>query len=570
MKLRRILWTALIWTLLSADETNAVSPFFIQEYGAIAAESGILMYPEIEARHGHAMHGYAMHRIKIENRSMNKTYRITLRLPDGRARRKLAQNRLHSISKTIEIAPSTIECVTLFQPALPLHGIQCAVYINGKRQQKAIPLAWSLSAHGATPTSSPTAVMTGPLSGSSALFIPKVLKTASDYRGIVRRKASEYLSNAGIGAGKLTPLPKFINAGHFDIRFRRAVKVNNHFDPSWLNYSPLEGVVYDDFYVKDAKPDTLLALRRYVECGGTLTLIIYHGFDRYGGRELPDSLARFDRRLKNRRVFENTYERFDMGFGVFHLVAQDSETGQIPDSAVAIPETWYEAEAAWHQLHTAYGANQVLPMTEPIDSRASYQRFFFLMLILAVLIGPVHLYLLKRTKRREWVYWTTPALAVLACGALVLYASVTIGWSRQTRVVSLTHLDQGAGRAATIGWAAYYSPLTSSAELRFDENTELTPLAFGDRLVGSIDWTDGQRLTGGWLPARVPRHFKLRKNEDRPERIDLKRDGGDIMIVNRLGAPRQDVLVCRPWRQGLSSVRRSKRRGSRFNRNKRR
>ena len=535
MKLRRVLCAALVWTLFSAHEVDADSPFR-NAYGDIAVESGVLMYPEMEATRGYAMHGYAMHRIKIKNRSKNKTYRVTLRLPEGRASRKHAQNCLHSISKTIEIAPSTIECVTLFQPALPLYGILCAVYINGKRQQKVMPLALSLSAHGATPTPSPTAVMTGPLSGSSALFIPKVLKTASDYDGIMRRKVSEYLSNARIGAGKLTPLPKFINAGHFDIRFRSALVGNNHFDQSWLNYSPLEGVVYDDFYIKDTKPDTLLALRRYVECGGTLTLIV-----RYGGRELPDSLARFDRRLKNRRVFENTYERFDMGFGVFHLVAKNSESRQIPDSAVAIPESWYEAEAAWHQLHTAYGANQVLPMAEPIDSRASYQRFFFLMLILAVLIGPANLYLLKRIKRREWVYWTTPAVSILACGAFVLYASVAFGWHQQTRVVSLTHLDQISGRAATIGWAAYYSPLKTAAELRFDENTELTPLAFGGNLVGSIDWTDGQRLTGGWVPARIPRHFKLRKNEDRLERIDLKKEGGALGSRQPPRLPRQKL-----------------------------
>ena len=83
-------------------------------------------------------------------------------------------------------------------------------------------------------------------------------------------------------------------------------------------------------------------------------------------------------------------------------------------------------------------------------------------------------------------------------------------------------------------------------ELRFDENTELTPLAFGEKLVGSVDWTDGQRLTGGWLPAQIPRHFKLRKNEDRPEHIELKKEGGALKVVNRLGARVKSSLVRRP------------------------
>ena len=83
--------------------------------------------------------------------------------------------------------------------------------------------------------------------------------------------------------------------------------------------------------------------------------------------------------------------------------------------------------------------------------------------------------------------------------------------------------------------------------LLFDEETELTLQMEGlprfsamgtppvKGAVGSVDWTDGQRWTS-WLRPRIPLHFKLRKSENRPERIDLKRDGGDIKIVNRLGA----------------------------------
>ena len=321
--------------------------------------------------------------------------------------------------------------------------------------------------------------------------------------------------------------------------------------PNWLNYTTFEGVVYDDEYAEYLTPAGRNALWRYVDCGGSLAY--------FGSGKMQAWWAELDPRLADKTLKHGAFEKYEIGFGALYLVGIDDEALEasgaaaydLPDSVIDMARSWYDAEPAKSRLHTAYGANQVLPMAEPIDSGATYQRFFVLMLILAVLIGPAHLYLLKRMKRRGWTYWTTPALAALACGALVLYASVTIGWRQQTRVVSLTHLDQGAGRAATIGWAAYYSPLTSFAELRFDENTELTPLAFGSELVGSVDWTDGQRLTGGWVQAGIPRHFKLRKNEDRPERINLKRDGDGIKIVNRLGAPRQDVLVRRPWRQGF-------------------
>ena len=540
MKLRRVLCAALIvWTLLSVDEINAFRS--IKEFGDIAMWDSVRDYPDTEGGRG-----YAMRRFKIQNRSTNKTYRVTLRLPYDKMSGKIANMRLSGISKTIEMPPSSLKCVTLFQPALPLYGYECAVYINGKRQQEPVVPIARLADHGAV-FSSASSSAGGALIGSSASFQPKVFMTSvnsSFPEKALSRKAAAFISRSTGGSGKSMSLPEFINASSFDVRFRRGMRradetsllANNNFEPSWLNYSPLEGVVYNDFYVEDMTPSARLALLRYVECGGTLTLFVDGMFKRTGGREMSDSLKSFDRRLKNRRVFGDTYEQFDAGFGVIHLVGQEMETRQISDAAVAVPESWYEAERAWNRLHTASGANKVLPMARPPDSRSSFISLFILMLILAVLIGPAHLLILKRMNRREWVYWTTPAVSILACGAFALYALIAFGWSRQTRVVSLTHLDQGAGRAATIGWAAYYSPLTSSAELRFDENTELTPLAFGESLVGSIDWTGGQRLTGGWLPARVPRHFKLRKNEDRPERIDLKRDGGALKIVNRLGA----------------------------------
>ena len=502
--------------------------------------------------------GYGIRRVWIENRSLDQSYRVTLRLPANEVKSgTLASNRLRAISKTIEIAPSSIETATLFQPALPLYGDRCAVLIDGRLQEKSLFSSYNTAAHGAAASPAPKAALTGRLGGSSVSFQPRVLY-CQNY-GMMQDKSNRYIADASAALGKGMVHPNFIFANNFDNAHYSHPK--GYVEPSWLNYSSFEGVLYD----QRLELETARELIRYVECGGTFTLMFsassresvrgyaeqwiqdgslsgsvddfLKGFNLMGGRHPDrDVLETLDRRLLDRPVFGNTLERLDIGFGVLYLVGQDSESRQIPDSAVDIVKSWYEAEPAWNQLHTASGANKVLPMARPPDSRSSFISLFVLMLILAVLIGPAHLLILRRMNRREWVYWTTPAVSILACGAFALYALIAFGWSRQTRVVSLTHLDQGAGRAATIGWAAYYSPLTSSAELRFDENTELTPLAFGESLVGSIDWTGGQRLTGGWLPARVPRHFKLRKNEDRPERIDLKRDGGALKIVNRLGA----------------------------------
>ena len=235
---------------------------------------------------------------------------------------------------------------------------------------------------------------------------------------------------------------------------------------------------------------------------------------------------------------------------------------------------------------------------------------FFLMLLLAALIGPVNIFLLRRKNRQMKMFWTIPAVSLLACFIVVFYAAVAEGGKRM-RVCSLTFLDQGARSATTIGWVGFYSPSAHPDGLLFDEETELElqarPKEYGygfkvaftfsspisgflpippagatppggtytvqvkptaptsgattmpapvvtppsasfsstspvhvhdadDHAVGSIDWTDGQRWSGEWIKPRIPLHFKFRKTEERNERIELKRNGGTLKIVNRLGA----------------------------------
>ena len=492
-----------------------------------------------------ASSGYAAHRIELWNTSSSETHRVHLRIPAEPRSLPGVKAHLHSVSKTVVIPPSSSVYALILQPPLPMYREPTiAVSLNDHQKSESVHLRTMSYTHAADP---PTAVHP---SFVSYAFEPRILTNGigsdSLYNALAAiDQAGKFVSSASAGGGSSTAPPRVVSGVHYD-GLRHAYYMiphdvtsgffkENGSKPIWLNYTTFEGVVYDDEYAEYLTPTGRNALWRYVDCGGSLAY--------FGSGKMQAWWAELDPRLADKTLKHGAFEKYEIGFGALYLVGIDDEAlaasgaaaYDLPDGVIDMARSWYEAEPAKSRLHTAYGANKVLPMAEPIDSGATYQRFFVLMLILAVLIGPAHLYLLKRMKRRGWTYWTTPALGALACGALVLYASATIGWRQQTRVVSLTHLDQTSGRAATIGWAAYYSPLTGFAELRFDENTELTPLAFGSELVGSVDWTDGQRLSG-WVQAGIPRHFKLRKNEDRPERIDLKRDGGALKIVNRLGA----------------------------------
>ena len=67
---------------------------------------------------------------------------------------------------------------------------------------------------------------------------------------------------------------------------------------------------------------------------------------------------------------------------------------------------------------------------------------------------------------------------------------------------------------------------------------------FSARRRRSIDWSDdGQRLASGWITARVPAHFVLRKSEDRTERLAVSKDGGGLTATNGLGAAVRELWL---------------------------
>jgi hypothetical protein len=94
--------------------------------------------------------------------------------------------------------------------------------------------------------------------------------------------------------------------------------------------------------------------------------------------------------------------------------------------------------------------------------------------------------------------------------------------------------------------SAFYSALTPGDGLHFGYETELTPqiewryLWEGRYRQGtsrSLNWTKDQHLSRGWITARVPAHFLVRKSDPRRERVAVRRnEDGSLSAVNGLGA----------------------------------
>jgi hypothetical protein len=177
---------------------------------------------------------------------------------------------------------------------------------------------------------------------------------------------------------------------------------------------------------------------------------------------------------------------------------------------------------------------------------------FALMVLFTILIGPVNLMWLTRQNRRIWMLWTVPVVSFITCLAVFGYMVVGEGWQGHTRLTSFTLLDEVEKRATTLGRTAFYSPLTPSDGLRFSAETEMHPVsaatvhgqehsAFNSNCA--VDWSEGQHLTQGWVSARVPSHFMLRRSETRREGVKVYREGNALVLINRLGADIRSITV---------------------------
>jgi hypothetical protein len=276
------------------------------------------------------------------------------------------------------------------------------------------------------------------------------------------------------------------------------------------------------------------AIWQYVETGGSLAIL--------GGGDVPESW-----KLKEARGTDITI--YYPGFGCC-LVSETLDVSEWPDSArINLIASWSSTAAPWKGDRSAIRANQEFPVVE--DFGLPVRGLFLLMVGFVAVIGPVNLIVLGRKKRRIWLLWTVPVISMITCAAVFGYMLVSEGWHAHARAEAITILDENSRRASTIGWIGFYSPLTPSGGLHFGSDTELAAQLTDENwymrrssgTARTLDWTSDQHLMSGWVTARTPAQFMLRKSESRRERVEITRNGAsEYSIVNGLGADIQRFL----------------------------
>jgi hypothetical protein len=296
---------------------------------------------------------------------------------------------------------------------------------------------------------------------------------------------------------------------------------------NWLAYTRYDGIIVTATELNAMPVGIQTALWQYVETGGALLVL---------GRADLRGLST----LMETKKGQAGWLTVRAGFGVCRLSPDDNYDVWGAQHFTDLMSDWRNTAAVWSaNQRSTVEANRDFPVIE--DLGIPVKGLFLLMFLFTLGIGPINIFVLTKLKRRIWLLWTTPVLSLFTCVAVFGYMIISEGWSGQLRSETLTLLDETTHRATTIGWTGVYSPLTPSDGLHFSRETEVVPQRYYEGREGgarscTIDWGQDQHFVTGWVEARVPAHFKVRKSELRRERVSLQREqDGRWSMVNGLG-----------------------------------
>ncbi len=471
-------------------------------------EFSVISMPSLDARSGGGgvSHGYVEYRVRLSNRGRADRI-VHLSYPPSRGRR-IDEGVV--VTRTVRLTGGQESLVSLYQPPTLTTDERLEVRVEGIARPGETRLA-SMRTYG----------------GRSRYGQPQQAVVLLS-RNVPRDFPSEaYLkkSKTSTGSGPTGPHPSPPGADDSLVLFRSEVSVAQ-WSPNWLGYSCFDVVVCSEREVEEMPPAVALALRRYIECGG---MLVIHG------RGAPAAFT-------EDALGEGEGGRY-LGMGLVAVTGTDdwdAAYGKLIDSRVHV----YLPEDRPGNLFEMLVAEATIPV----------RGLFLLVLLFGVAIGPVNLWLLSRYRRRIWLWWNVPAISLLTCLMVFGYSMVSEGWAGRGRTASFTLLDERCRRATTIGYVSYYNPLAPGG-LRFGAETEVAILesdprrgrhAFRGAPTGLrfADWTRDQHLASGWMKARVPAYFQVRKNEDRRERLAVQsQPDGSLKVLNALGADVERLYV---------------------------
>jgi hypothetical protein len=317
---------------------------------------------------------------------------------------------------------------------------------------------------------------------------------------------------------------------------------------SWIDYSGLDFVAISREDLARLKPPVRSAVLKWVHCGGNL--IVYQAGKTSEDVETLEHLLELKKEAAGSVSWTESRPPFASRQLMLGLICAFPD--QLPRSPTAWSEflsTIGEHRFSWVQRHgiaPEFGTEEFFKFMNPGIRGVPVYGFMVLITAFAVLIGPVNYFYLRR-KRLLWLLLVTvPATALVTSVLLVGYSVAAHGFAIRSRIRSLTVLDQKSHSAVTVARLALFAGVAPARGMRFSPETAVYPVFPPTVEPGAftVDWTENQSLTSGWLLSRTRTQFLTIRHAEQPDRVEVRpgKDGG-LAIVNGLPWELEAVLV---------------------------
>lgn len=428
------------------------------------------------------LRGYVEIRVWIRNRSAKEDYQVRLLYPPRSSGN--AGSELRRASRSVQAVHQTSMVVSLFLPPLESYPREIGVEIDGNLQQE------TLNApnrdRGYTSGSKPT------LNVLVSRGVPQ------DWKDDIRT------ANSG------------------EVLFQRSELPLSEWSPNWLGYTSYDIVLLTRQESESIPAEIRSGLLRYVEAGGLL--MIHHP------NSVSATQSAIPQSLINSAGPPSAEGAYRVGFG---------QILNIPQGSVWPISLWAD-----RMKSPSAPSDPTIRIAQ--ESQVPVRGILTLVILFAIVIGPINIWYLSRRKKKMWLWWNVPAVSLATCLVIFVYSLLAEGVRGHARNVAFTLLDERSHVASTLGYASYYCPLTPSGGLHFSSETEVIPLDHENLqpwrrsesgASKTIDWTKDQHLESGWIASRVPVCFGVRKSEIRRERLAFHQEKpGELSVVNGLGA----------------------------------
>jgi hypothetical protein len=443
---------------------------------------------------GKSHHGYAEYQLDVENFSTTRARTIQVSAPNLNYGYSTARVHL-----TAQVPPNTKKRLFFWHPPINLEGGDLSLLVDGYKWPDHIPFKpyehCSDNYYGSR-GQPPVILVSNSLSLPSLNFPEPVKKTSYH-----EEKDLEIIrSDLPVGA----------------------------WSQNWLGYTRYDGILLTATDFVRMPPTLRTTMERFVETGGLLLV--------FGPVTLPRAWQRWS------HLDFGGFSAFIGGFGV--CMVRDgvsNSAGLSQGEAASLVRILKKRLTQLAAKQTPEAANRSFPVIS--GTGVPVRGMLVLMLLYAIVVGPINLLYLARFERKTWILWTVPVISLVTSGVVFFYAIFGEGfWGVKCRLAGVTYLDENTRRSASLAWLGLYSTLSIGEGLHFQLDTEATPQVSRSSyraasVFRSFDWSKDQNMDEGWVSSRVPIHFRIRNTQHRRERLTLKPlPNNRLGVVNGLGA----------------------------------